>query len=106
MYSFLFRHFLSRLNPERAHHLAFLVIRSLPYVGVGAILARLTRPSPDLAIDAMGLHFASPFGLAAGPDKDGKSLRGLGQLGFGHIEVGTLTSLAQPGNPKPRLFRL
>ncbi len=52
------------------------------------------------------MRFPSPFGLAAGFDKDGKGVLGLGQLGFGHVEVGTLTAVPQPGNPKPRLFRL
>jgi dihydroorotate dehydrogenase len=52
------------------------------------------------------LEFGSPFGLAAGFDKDGKAVLGLHQLGFGHVEVGTITAIAQPGNPRPRLFRL
>lgn len=106
MYRLLFRLVLSRLDPEFAHHLAFLVIRMLPVVGIGALLRRVTRPDPGLAVDALGLTFASPFGVAAGFDKDARGIRGLGQLGFGHVEVGTLTALAQPGNPKPRLFRL
>lgn len=55
---------------------------------------------------ALGLDFATPFGLAAGFDKDARGIRGLGQLGFGHVEVGTVTALAQDGNPRPRLFRL
>jgi dihydroorotate dehydrogenase len=57
-------------------------------------------------VHTLGLDFASPFGLAAGFDKDGKAVRGLHQLGFGHVEVGTITACAQPGNPRPRLFRL
>jgi dihydroorotate dehydrogenase len=67
---------------------------------------RFTRPDPSLAVDALGLRFDSPFGVAAGFDKDGEGVIGLGQLGFGHVEVGTLTARAQPGNEKPRLFRL
>ena len=106
MYRLLFRLVLTRLDPETAHHLAFDVIRWLPRVGVGAILRRLSRPDPSLAVDTLGLRFASPFGVAAGFDKDGRAIRGLGQLGFGHVEVGTITALAQPGNPSPRLFRL
>ena len=106
MYQILFRLVLTRLDPETAHHLAFDVIRWLPRVGVGAILRRLSRPDPSLAVDTLGLRFASPFGVAAGFDKDGRAIRGLGQLGFGHVEVGTITALAQPGNPSPRLFRL
>jgi dihydroorotate dehydrogenase len=106
MYRFFFTTVLSRLDPERAHHLAFDVIRALPTLGVGRLVHRFTRPRTDLSVRALGLTFPSPFGLAAGFDKDGKAVVGLGQLGFGHVEVGTLTAVAQPGNPKPRLFRL
>ncbi|MEP6842935.1 MAG: quinone-dependent dihydroorotate dehydrogenase, partial [Pseudolysinimonas sp.] len=95
-----------RLDPEFAHHLAFLVIRMLPAIGVGALIRRATRPDPRLAVHTLGLTFPSPFGVAAGFDKDARGIRGLGQLGFGHVEVGTITARAQPGNPKPRLFRL
>jgi dihydroorotate dehydrogenase len=106
MYRLFFRLVLSRLDPEFAHHLAFLVIRMLPAVGIGALVRRATRPDPRLAVQTLGLSFASPFGVAAGFDKDARGIRGLGQLGFGHVEVGTITARAQPGNPKPRLFRL
>jgi len=106
MYRFLFRHVLSRLDPEFAHHLAFLVIRMLPALGIGTLIRRATRPDPRLAVETLGLTFPSPFGVAAGFDKDARGIRGLGQLGFGHVEVGTVTAHAQPGNPKPRLFRL
>ena len=106
MYRLLFRLVLSRLDPENAHHLAFVVIRLLPRLGVGFLVARMTRPHPSLAVDALGLRFASPFGVAAGFDKEGRAVQGLGQLGFGHVEVGTITARAQPGNKRPRLFRL
>lgn len=106
MYRFFFRLVLSRLDPEFAHHLAFLVIRMLPALGIGALVRRATRPDPRLAVETLGLTFPSPFGVAAGFDKDARGIRGLGQLGFGHVEVGTITAQAQPGNPKPRLFRL
>jgi len=106
MYRFFFRLVLSRLDPEFAHHLAFLVIRMLPAFGIGALVRRATRPDPRLAVQTLGLTFPSPFGVAAGFDKDARGIRGLGQLGFGHVEVGTITAQAQPGNPKPRLFRL
>lgn len=106
MYRFLFRHLLSRLDPEFAHHVAFLVIRMLPALGVGSLVRRALRPDPRLAVETLGLTFPTPFGVAAGFDKDAHGIRGLGQLGFGHIEVGTVTARAQPGNPKPRLFRL
>jgi dihydroorotate dehydrogenase len=106
MYRFLFTSVLSRLDPERAHHLAFEVIRALPAVGLSQAVRRFTRPTVDLGVDTLGLYFDTPFGVAAGFDKDGDAVIGLGALGFGHVEVGTLTAHSQPGNPKPRLFRL
>ena len=106
MYPLFFKIVLTRMDPERAHHLAFTVIRHLPSLGIGRVVHRFTRPRTDLGVDTLGLHFDSPFGVAAGFDKDGEAVIGLGQLGFGHVEVGTLTALAQPGNPTPRLFRL
>jgi dihydroorotate dehydrogenase len=106
MYRFFFDTVLTRIDPERAHHLAFVVIQRLPLLGIGRAVRRATRPDPSLAVTALGLRFDSPFGLAAGFDKDGKAIRGLGQLGFGHVEVGTITARPQPGNPRPRLFRL
>jgi dihydroorotate dehydrogenase len=106
MYRLLFSLILSRLDPERAHTLAFRVIRILPLLGVGAVVSLFTRPGAGLRVNTLGLSFESPFGVAAGFDKEGTGIRGLGQLGFGHVEVGTITALAQPGNARPRLFRL
>ena len=106
MYRLLFRLVLSRLDAERAHGLAFAVIRMLGLPGLAHLLRAMTRPRAGLEVEALGLRFASPFGLAAGFDKDATGLRGLWSLGFGHVEVGTLTARAQPGNDRPRLFRL
>lgn len=106
MYRILFSLVLSRLDPENAHHLAFTVIRWLPRLGIGRLIERFARPHPSLALTTLGLRFPSPFGVAAGFDKDGRAIQGLGQLGFGHVEVGTITAIAQPGNERPRLFRL
>ena len=106
MYRLFFSTVLTRIDPERAHHLAFVVIQRLPALGIGALVRRFTRPDESLAVTALGLRFDSPFGVAAGFDKDGDAIRGLGQLGFGHVEVGTITARPQPGNPRPRLFRL
>jgi len=106
MYRILFSLFLSKLDPENAHHLAFLVIRWLPRLGVGTLVRLLTRPHASLGVDTLGLHFESPFGVAAGFDKNADAVMGLWQLGFGHIEAGTITARAQPGNDRPRLFRL
>ena len=106
MYRILFDLVLSRMDPEDAHHLAMRVIRLLPVLGIGAVVSLFTRPHASLAVEALGRRFASPFGVAAGFDKDATAIRGLGQLGFGHVEIGTVTALAQPGNDRPRLFRL
>ena len=105
-YRLLFDTVLRRLDPEDAHHLAFRVIRAVPRLGLGPLVRRATAPHPSLAVDALGLRFDSPFGVAAGFDKDARGIAGLGALGFGHVEVGTVTALAQPGNERPRLFRL
>jgi len=104
MYDLFFRTVLKRLDPEFAHSLAFAVIRALPATGIGRLLQR--TPDPALRVEALGLTFESPFGVAAGFDKSGVGIHGLGQLGFSHVEVGTITAIPQQGNPKPRLFRL
>jgi dihydroorotate dehydrogenase len=106
MYEFFFRSVLRHIDPERAHHLAALVIRAIPALGLTRLVRRFTRPDPSLAVDALGLRFESPFGMAAGFDKDARSIRGLWALGFGHVEIGTVTAIAQGGNPTPRLYRL
>src|ERR1700712_264663 len=106
MYRALFSLVLRRIDPERAHGLAFAVIRAIPFPGVGFLVRRFTRPAKSLGVHTLGLYFDSPFGVAAGFDKEGLAIRGLGMLGFSHVEVGTLTAIPQPGNEKPRLFRL
>ncbi len=101
-----FRSLLFRLEPEQAHALTLRLVRiagALPPVGG---LLRRCFAVPTRPVQAFGLRFANPVGLAAGYDKDGLGWRGLACLGFGHIEVGTVTQRAQPGNPGPRLFRL
>ncbi|GHD12581.1 quinone-dependent dihydroorotate dehydrogenase [Zhihengliuella salsuginis] len=106
IYPAVFRLVFSRMDPEKAHHLAFGAIRAAERVGASGVLRRLTRPAPQLARTVMGIEFPSPFGLAAGFDKQGHGVSALADLGFGHVEVGTITGRAQPGNPQPRLFRL
>jgi dihydroorotate dehydrogenase len=106
MYRALFRLILRRIDPERAHGLAFAVIRILGLPIVRPAMRALTRPARSLGVDVLGLHFDSPFGVAAGFDKEGLGILGLGALGFSHVEVGTVTAIAQPGSDKPRLFRL
>ena len=105
-YDVLFRQVFARMDPERAHHLAVSVIRAIPRLGLTGLVRRFTAPDPGLAVEAMGLRFESPFGMAAGFDKDAESIRGLWALGFGHVEIGTVTAIPQEGNPRPRLFRL
>ena len=106
MYPLLFRTVLARMDPETAHHVAVMVIRLLGVPPFAWAARGLTRPAPELRTTALGLSFESPFGVAAGFDKDVRAARGLYALGFGHVEVGTITAIAQEGNPRPRLFRL
>jgi dihydroorotate dehydrogenase len=105
MYSRL-RPLLFRLDPEQAHHLTLNLIRLAGQLPPVAMLLRAIYRAPQQPVQAFGLRFANPVGLAAGYDKDGLGWRGLAALGFGHIEIGTVTPLAQPGNPQPRVFRL
>ena len=98
----LARPFLFSLDPEAAHHLTLPMLNRAASLGLSKIL---TQPKPDPRI-VMGITFANPVGMAAGLDKDGSYIDGLAALGFGFIEVGTVTPRAQPGNPKPRMFRL
>jgi dihydroorotate dehydrogenase len=104
MYRF-FRPFLFQLDPEAAHHLTLQLLRLGGLPPFNAIL-RAMYAAPDKPVEAFGLKFKNPVGLAAGYDKDGVAMRGLSTLGFGHIEIGTVTPRAQAGNPKPRIFRL
>lgn len=106
MYPLLFRAVLSRMDPETAHHLGMFVIRLLGTRALAPLGRAVTRPDPSLAVEALGLRFPSPFGVAAGFDKNAVGVRGLEALGFGHVEIGTVTAIPQDGNPKPRLFRL
>lgn len=108
MYKWLIRPWLFLVDPERIHHFVFKILRlhsSIP--GVATVLGRLFNvDNPDLKKELFGLNFKNPVGLAAGFDKDAKLIDELASLGFGFIEIGTLTPLPQPGNDKPRLFRL
>ena len=103
IYRAFFNLIFSRFDPETAHHLGVVLIKFLGATGL-ADLARLgTKPG---AVKVMGLEFKGPFGMAAGFDKNAEMVKELGQLGFSHVEIGTVTRHAQDGNPKPRLFRL
>jgi dihydroorotate dehydrogenase len=105
-YGVLFRAVLLRLDPETAHALAMAVIRGIGAVPPLATALRRLATRRGSEVRALGLDFPTPFGLAAGFDKNAVGVAGLGALGFGHVEIGTVTHLPQSGNPKPRLFRL
>ena len=92
------------MDAERAHHLVMAAIRFAGLLGLTK-LARV-RATGRGSVQAFGLHFDAPFGLAAGFDKNAVAIKALGELGFSHIEIGTVTAIAQDGNEKPRLFRL
>lgn len=99
-YHRILRPLLFQLDPERAHRLTLAMMRPL---------AMLRKPAPDppaLAIAPWGIRFSNPIGLAAGMDKDIRAIRAWQALGFGFAELGTVTPLPQPGNPRPRLWRL
>ena len=103
IYRAFFNLIFSRFDPETAHHLGVVLIKFLGATGL-ADLARLgSKPGH---VKVMGLEFKGPFGMAAGFDKNAEMIKELGQLGFSHVEIGTVTRHAQGGNPKPRLFRL
>lgn len=106
MYAFI-RRILFLFPAERVHHFAFFWLRAFASLGILRLFARRLRPRHSkLSVSALGLQFPSPIGLAAGFDKNAEGYEALGELGFGFVEVGTVTAEPQPGNPKPRLFRL
>ena len=102
LYSLAFKLFLSRLDPEDAHHLGMFAIRLASSLRLTKLLPKIRSAS----VSAFGLTFNAPFGLAAGFDKNAIAVRALGELGFSHVEVGTVTAIPQDGNETPRLFRL
>ena len=101
MHYSLIRPLLFSLDPETAHRVTFKSLEAARRLGIS-----LAEPVPCPPRTIMGLDFPNPVGLAAGLDKDGEHIDALSALGFGFIEIGTVTPRPQPGNPKPRLFRL
>ena len=99
-YDLLFSGVLKHLDTENAHVLGKRVVQAAGLARPGV------RAAPSLRTRALGREFPTPFGIAAGFDKNAQMVLGLGALGFGHVEVGTVTPVAQEGNPRPRLFRL
>lgn len=106
IYPMVFRIAFSGMDAEKAHTIGSTLIRMVDRTPVGWVLRRRCAPHESLATTAFGVDFPSPFGLAAGFDKAGTGVLALTALGFGHVEIGTITGRAQPGNPRPRLFRL
>jgi len=97
------RPFLFALDPETAHELTFANLDRAARIGVAQLLGAHLPATP---VNVMGIEFPNPVGLAAGLDKNALHLAGLATLGFGYLEAGTVTPRPQPGNPKPRMFRL
>jgi dihydroorotate dehydrogenase len=102
----LIRPLLFRLDPETAHALTLHVLRFTGALSPLNWAISQFFNAPEKPVHAFGLTFRNPVGLAAGYDKDAVAVRGLAALGFGHIEVGTVTPRPQEGNPRPRVFRL
>ncbi|WP_350290754.1 quinone-dependent dihydroorotate dehydrogenase [uncultured Croceitalea sp.] len=107
MYKYFIRPLLFLLNAETAHHFSFSAIRILSKLGFSSLFRSLYLiEDKRLEREVFGIEFKNPVGLAAGFDKDAKLYNEFSDFGFGFIEIGTLTPKGQPGNPKPRLFRL
>ena len=99
----LCRRVLFSMQPETAHNLTMCNLNWAVHMGLHKLLTHMPDEDP---VEVMGLRFPNVIGLAAGMDKDGIRVSAFGALGFGHVEIGTITPLAQPGNPKPRCFRV
>lgn len=97
------RRVLFSMNPETAHAVTMANLDWVVHTGLHKLITHMPDEDP---VTVMGVRFPNTIGLAAGMDKDGTRVSAFGGLGFGHVEIGTITPLAQPGNPKPRLFRL
>lgn len=108
MYRLIIKPLLFSLQPETAHHIAFRLLKLASFIpGMNTLMRSMFQISDKrLEREIFGIRFPNPVGLAAGFDKDAKAIDGLGNLGFGFVEVGTLTPKGQSGNDKPRLFRL
>jgi dihydroorotate dehydrogenase len=108
MYRFFYWLVLQRLPAEWTHRVSFALLRiAMEIPGARWLAVKICAPrDPILRVRAFGRELPGPLGLAAGFDKDGKGPRALAALGFGFVELGTVTAQAQPGNPKPRMFRL
>ena len=108
MYRRIIKPLLFSLNIERAHHIVLLMLRIFGLIPGGRWLLRkcYAVEHPALEREVFGMRFANPVGIAAGFDRNGEAYRELAALGFGFVEVGTVTPRPQAGNPRPRVFRL
>src|ERR1041385_7379078 len=108
MYNFLYHNLLARTDAESSHHMALQFLRVAGNVSLAQVaLARLTScDSTGMSVNALGLTFPHPLGLAAGFDKDASCLPGLAALGFSFVEIGSVTPRPQPGNEGKRIVRL
>lgn len=105
MYALL-RPLLFLFPPERAHRITFALLEFAKHIPGAVALFGGRKPPRGAGVNVMGLRFPGPVGLAAGMDKNAEHVDALGRIGFSHVEIGTVTPLAQPGNDRPRLFRL
>ena len=103
-YERVVRPLLFRMDPETAHHFALRALRAAPQIPGGLALLRSFAPAAK-PVTLFGLQFRNPIGLAAGFDKNGVAIPAWEALGFGFVEIGTVTAQPQPGNPRPRVFR-
>ncbi|HUG85244.1 MAG TPA: quinone-dependent dihydroorotate dehydrogenase [Euzebya sp.] len=108
IYRLVFDRLLTRVDPETAHSITLRLLRAARRIpGLLALVRRAVgHPDPALAVTALGLTFPTPLGVAAGFDKDAEVVDAMTALGFGFVEVGTVTARPQPGNPRPRMARL
>lgn len=108
MYTLFVRPLLFLLQPEKVHHIVIVILKAFSKIpGFKYIIKRIyTYNHPLLETNLFGFHFSNPVGLAAGFDKNAEFYKEISAFGFSHIEIGTVTPEAQPGNPKPRSFRL
>ena len=106
MYKYLIRPILFQLKAENAHNFAAVFLRLFGLPIIRPVVRLFYPQKKSETFEVMGLKFPSRLGLAAGFDKNAAMYKGLSAIGFGFVEIGTVTPLAQPGNPKPRLFRL
>ena len=99
----IFAKFLMLMDPEKAHNLTLRLLKETANSPLNFLYKQTLKTQK---VNLMGLEFPNRIGLAAGLDKDGEAIDAFHQMGFGHVEVGTVTPMPQPGNTKPRMFRI